>query len=65
MSPHDFLIDYKFRYACNLLCYSDMKIIDIANKVGYKNLSQFNVIFKNKFELTPGEYRKHNKQDEK
>lgn len=58
VSPHEFLTEHKFRYACNLLTYSDMKIIDIAAKVGYKNLSQFNVIFKQKFRVTPSEYRK-------
>ena len=61
ISPHEYLINYKFRYAQNLLSHSKMKIIDIATQVGYKNLSQFNVIFKRKFNVTPGEYRKKNK----
>ena len=60
VSPHDFLINQKFLHACNLLLYSDMKIIDIATKVGYKNLSQFNVTFKEKFGVPPSQYRKHN-----
>ena len=58
MSPHDFLIKHKFRYACNLLTFTDMKVIDIAAKVGYKNLSQFNAIFKQRYGVTPSEYRK-------
>ena len=61
LSPHEYLQEYKFRYAQNLLVFSDEKIIDIASKIGYKNLSQFNVIFKRKFNVTPGEYRKKNK----
>ena len=60
VSPHEYLIDYKFRYARNLLSHSKMKVIDIATQVGYKNLSQFNVIFKKKFGVTPSEYRKMN-----
>lgn len=63
LSPHDFLINYKFRYARNLLSHSKMKIIDIATQVGYKNLSQFNATFKRKFGLTPSEYRKINRMD--
>ena len=58
ISPHEYLINYKFRYAKNLLAHTKMKIIDIATQVGYKNLSQFNVIFKQKFGMTPNEYRK-------
>ena len=58
ISPHEFLVNYKFRYAKNLLSHSKMKIIDIATQIGYKNLSQFNVIFKKKFGTTPSEYRK-------
>lgn len=64
LSPHDYLISYKFRYARNLLSHSKMKIIDIATQVGYKNLSQFNVIFKQKFGITPSEYRKINNGDD-
>lgn len=59
LSPHEYLINYKFRYARNLLSHSKMKIIDIATQVGYKNLSQFNLLFKEKFGMTPSEYRKN------
>lgn len=58
ISPHEFLVNYKFRYAKNLLVHSKMKVIDVATQIGYKNLSQFNVIFKKKFGVTPSEYRK-------
>lgn len=64
ISPHEYLINYKFRYARNLLSHSKMKIIDIATQVGYKNLSQFNVLFKQKFGMTPSEYRKINNGDD-
>lgn len=60
VSPHEYLINYKFRYAKNLLSHTKMKIIDIATQVGYKNLSQFNALFKEKFGMSPTEYRKRN-----
>jgi AraC-like DNA-binding protein len=41
-----------------------MKIIDIATQVGYKNLSQFNVLFKEKFGMTPNEYRKNSNSND-
>lgn len=64
ISPHEYLINYKFRYARNLLSHSKMKIIDIATQVGYKNLSQFNVLFKEKFGMTPNEYRKNSNSND-
>lgn len=56
-SPHQYLIDYKLSYAQNLLRNSDLKLVDIAMATGYTTLSQFNTNFKQKFGLTPKEYR--------
>ena len=61
LTPHEYLQEHKFRHALNLLVYTNSKIIEIANKLGFKNLSQFNVVFKQKYGMTPGEYRKHNR----
>lgn len=36
----------------------DIKIADIAKKVGYNNISYFNSIFRQKIGLTPNQYRK-------
>jgi AraC-like DNA-binding protein len=60
-SPNEYLLEWKFRYARNLLKNSDMTILDIAMQIGYSNLSQFNIQFKNRFHMTPGGYRKANK----
>lgn len=57
-TPHQFLIDHKLRYAQNLLITTDMKVIDIAEFVGFTNLSSFNTYFKNTYGITPGRYRK-------
>lgn len=56
-TPHRFLIDHKLRYAQNLLITTDMKIIDIAEFVGFTNLSSFNTYFKNAYGTTPGRFR--------
>ena len=61
-SPHQYLIDYKLRYARNLLRSTDMKIIDIALSAGYSSASQFQTNFKNKYGLTPNNFRKHSKR---
>ena len=57
-TPHDYLLSNRLLYAQNLLINTDLNTIEIANAVGYSNLAQFNIVFKNKFGLTPGQYRK-------
>lgn len=60
-TPHKFLIDSKLRYAKNLLLTTDIKVIDIANRVGFANLSSFNINFKKKYGVPPGSFRKNGK----
>ncbi len=57
LTPHKFLISHKLAYAKNLLIFSDMTVVTIAQRLGYVNLAQFNTIFKENFGLTPGKYR--------
>lgn len=45
-------------YACSLLQDTDLKIVDVANDSGFKNLSLFNRQFKAEIRKTPQEYRK-------
>ena len=57
-TPHEYLIKTKLRYASSLLVNSEISISEIASKVGFSNLSQFNSNFKREFGMTPGFYRK-------
>ena len=57
-TPHDYLLANRLLYAQNLLDNTDLSTIAIANAIGYSNLAQFNIVFKNKFGVTPGQYRK-------
>lgn len=57
-TPHDYLLSNKLLYAYNLLSSTDMNTMDIANAIGYANLAQFNIVFKNRFGVTPGQCRK-------
>ena len=57
-SPHDYLLEKRMTYAQNLLLQSDLTVISIAQKIGYANLSQFNVNFKRKFGIPPSQFRK-------
>lgn len=57
-TPHEYLIQRKLGYAKNLLEISNMSTSEIASKVGFSNLSQFNIDFKKEYGVTPGNYRK-------
>ncbi len=43
--------------ACKLMRGTDMKIIDIAASVGYRDLKHFNAVFKRILGLTPSQFR--------
>lgn len=60
MTPHEYLIERKLNYAKSLLANTTMASSEIAEKIGFSNLSQFNVDFKKLFGTTPGAYRKAN-----
>lgn len=54
----DFLIQTRLRMAKDLLSNSNLTIVEIANEVGFTNLSNFNRQFKKYFNTTPSQYRK-------
>ena len=45
-------------YACSLLQETELKVVDVANDSGFKNLSLFNRQFKAEIGKTPQHYRK-------
>lgn len=58
---HSWLLQKRMEKAGELLRYSSMTVLEIAQSVGYSSLSQFNVVFKKYYHCTPREYR--NKSD--
>lgn len=54
----EYLNSLKIRRICQLLCDPTLKIYEIAERMGYKNILYFNRQFKQVMEMTPGEYRK-------
>lgn len=54
----DYLNEYRLAMASRLLLSSDASVLDVANEVGFDNLSYFNRLFKKKFGLAPTNYRK-------
>ncbi len=55
-----YITKMKINYACNLLRFSELTVVEIASKTKYSSLSHFNHIFKKQTGMTPSEYRINN-----
>ena len=58
VSPQEYLLQYRMKEGCRLLLSTDMKIQDIAQKVGYDSGLNFSRIFRQVYGVSPKEYRK-------
>ncbi|CAM3635725.1 response regulator [Cohnella lubricantis] len=58
MNFSDVLLDLRMKRVCALLEDPSLKIYEIADRVGYKNIIYFNRQFKQSIGMSPGEYRK-------
>ena len=54
----DYLNEIRIRHACDYLVRSDLKIFEIANKVGIPNPDYFSKCFRKKMGISVKEYRK-------
>lgn len=59
-TPADYLTEYRFTRAVNLLTNTDKTVTEIAFGCGFKNPSYFCKIFKDKFGVTPTLFRNEN-----
>ena len=53
----EYVTDLRIAYAATLLSSTDLSVITIASKVGYDNQSFFAQKFKDKYNVSPIEYR--------
>jgi len=54
----DYVIHLRMEHACQLLKDPKLKVYEVADQVGYRNLTYFSRQFRKEFGLSPGEYRK-------
>ncbi len=54
----EYVTDYRFARACELLQNPALRVKDVANMVGYENISYFGSVFTRRYRMTPNEYRK-------
>ncbi len=58
---HSWILEKRMKKASELLKFSSMTILQVAQSVGYSGLSQFNVAFKKYYDCTPLKYKKMSK----
>lgn len=58
MTCVEYLNQYRLEIAAERLISGNEAVTDIALDTGFRNISYFNRMFKRKFDMTPGEYRK-------
>jgi AraC-like DNA-binding protein/mannose-6-phosphate isomerase-like protein (cupin superfamily) len=56
-TPINYLLYYRISKAADLLIHSDMPIIDIALETGFESANYFTILFKNKTQTTPTQFR--------
>lgn len=58
MTPLDYVANIRLKMASILLRTTDKSILDVAGESGFSTLSSFNRYFKNKYGVTPSQWRK-------
>ena len=57
----NFVIEMRLNESCRLLNETDLSVLEICYESGFKNLSNFNRLFRKRFGQNPVEYRKRRK----
>lgn len=58
----EFVNDLRINYITNLLIHTNVNVIDMCYECGFQSLSNFYKIFKDKYGVSPTEFRKWHKQ---
>jgi len=61
--PKEYLQKIRLKKVCALLSETDMPINHIASTTGFSSSAHLNVVFRNAFEMTPGNYRSNNRKE--
>lgn len=58
-TPIEYLTEFRLRKGLELLCNTDMTILEISYEVGFSGASYFSETFRKFYDCTPSEYRKN------
>lgn len=56
-TPHDFVTSVRLQEARRLLVTTTMPLYDVAYTVGFREASSFSRLFKQRYWISPSEYR--------
>lgn len=56
-TPTSYINDLRLSHAASLLQTTGLTVLEISGSCGFENLSWFNRLFKQRYQLTPSEYR--------
>lgn len=59
MTLHQYVIEYRLNKSKELLSYTKLNIASVANSVGFNNTLTYSRQFKEKYGMTPSEYREY------
>ena len=55
-----YITNYRMNLAVSLLMNTNLRIFEIAQRAGYRSTPYFCTVFKNKYYMTPSEFRERN-----
>lgn len=64
-SPQEYLTDYRLARAADFLTTTDLSVESVAHSCGYRDSAAFGRAFKERYRMTPIQYRKKHRQEEK
>lgn len=64
VTPSEYINELRLNYASNLLIRTNTSILEICFACGFQSASYFYKTFKNKYFLSPNEFRKHYKKND-
>jgi len=55
--------ELRLAQACDLLAFTELKIVDVALESGFQSLSLFNLMFARRYGMSPGRWRRKHRED--
>lgn len=62
---HAEILNCRLKQACHLLAETDLSLMEIAERAGFKHQEYMGAVFKSKLSKTPGQFRRQNKLESK
>ncbi len=60
ITPNDYILDLRMKYAASLLSSGDMTVSEVACECGYNSLPHFYTLFRKCYGISPGDYKNQN-----